>query len=166
MILNLSPLAAHLGESLTSLRFATKVSIPSLLFLHFCLVSFLFFSIPYWFSDRDRNRVDNEWCLLFVGEQYDNWDGQEAAPRVGLIRLERRVGDMYPWISAEMMVTHAHTRFTTPLLSSWFALSMLRSLFSVHRSSFPNTNRVQWLALSHSRTRALHSQPCQGTSPF
>ncbi|KAI5985216.1 hypothetical protein EDC04DRAFT_2761157 [Pisolithus marmoratus] len=31
MILNLSPLAAHLGESLTSLRFATKVSTPEVL---------------------------------------------------------------------------------------------------------------------------------------
>jgi kinesin family protein C1 len=35
MILNVSPLAASLGESLCSLRFATKVSMPLTVFIAF-----------------------------------------------------------------------------------------------------------------------------------
>jgi len=47
---------------------------------------------------------------------------------------------MYPWISAEMMVTHAHTRFyySTVLVLICFVDAPV----SV-RSSFPNANRAQ-----------------------
>lgn len=53
MVLNLSPLASHLNESLCSLRFATKV--------------------------RTAVRFINASALTFPsGEQHDDWNGQEA----------------------------------------------------------------------------------------
>ena len=55
MVLNLSPLATHLQESLTSLRFATKVG-------GVC--------DPLCMRDSDRS---------MIGEQYDDWDSKEAS---------------------------------------------------------------------------------------
>lgn len=52
MVLNLSPLAAHLQESLTSLRFATKVGVESLNAMSFS-------------------------HHLLPGQQHDNWNSQE-----------------------------------------------------------------------------------------
>ena len=58
MVLNLSPLATHLQESLTSLRFATKVGGVCVLL---------------WMRDSDR---------LMIGEQHDDWDSKEASQDV------------------------------------------------------------------------------------
>jgi hypothetical protein len=60
MFLNLSPLAAHLNESLCSLRFATKASTIN--------------EVPEW-------RGVNALLMLFVGigEQHTNRDGEEAS---------------------------------------------------------------------------------------
>lgn len=45
---------------------------------------------------------------------------------------------MYPWISAEMMVTHGHTR----LLHVLVLICFVNASVSVLRSSFPNANRA------------------------
>lgn len=64
MVLNLSPLADHLNESLCSLRFATKVRISAAPSQSRCLK-----------------------CMSFAGEQHHDWYGQEA----GQVWLPQRV---------------------------------------------------------------------------
>lgn len=56
MVLNLSPLASHLNESLTSLRFATKVGAKIIIVV--------------------------EWKLKYshLGQQYNAGNGQKAVP--------------------------------------------------------------------------------------
>jgi len=73
MVLNLSPLAAHLQESLTSLRFATKVSIN--------LLSLI-------------NRTRLSLYISTTGQQHDDWNSQKIHSYFVTTRRSRRLDSL------------------------------------------------------------------------
>jgi hypothetical protein len=78
MVVNVSPLAAHLGETVCSLRFATKVK---------CL-------------ERD---FDQPWCSrrVVTGEQHDDWHREEAGKDCLVdvsVLLNKYVSEIKVWV--------------------------------------------------------------------
>ena len=72
MLVMISPLQAHLSETLTSLKFATKVRIdesPSLSYYNYGYVKIA----------CDRNGFRRSIANIFdAGTQYPHWDGEAA----------------------------------------------------------------------------------------
>jgi hypothetical protein len=76
MFLNLSPLGCHLGESLTSLRFATKVNIKKLSFWSLLMMRFFFRLIIRRLVvvvRRSRRGLDGMCVCVGVGEVFLEW---------------------------------------------------------------------------------------------